>query len=302
MACEPVSHAGEMNIEHIPVLLHEVVEMIRPRRDGVYVDATIGLGGHAEAILKRAGECTLIGIDRDDQAIEVAKRHLKGYRNICFAKDRFSNMKTVVNGFGYEKVNGILLDIGVSALHLKSEGRGFSFLKDEPLDMRMDRRQRLTAADIVNGYSEKNLAAIIWQYGEERFSRRIAKEIINVRRKKPIESCRELAGIIERVSGRKGRIHPATRTFQALRIEVNRELEELSEAVSTGAELLQTEGRLCVLSYHSLEDRIVKNAFKKLAKEGLFYIITKKPVSPGREEQKLNPSSRGAKLRVGERI
>jgi 16S rRNA (cytosine1402-N4)-methyltransferase len=290
-----------MNIEHVPVLLSEVVEMIRPRRDGIYVDATIGLGGHAEAILQHAGGCTLIGIDRDDMAIEASKSRLKEYRNIYFAKDRFSNMKTVVNSFGYERVNGILLDIGVSTLHLKSEGRGFSFLKDEPLDMRMDQGQRLTAAEVVNSYSEKNLAAIVWQYGEERFSRKIARGIVNARRKKPIKSCRELAGIIESMIGRRGRIHPATRTFQALRIEVNRELEELTEAIDTGVELLKTEGRLCVLSYHSLEDRIVKNAFKKLAKEGLFYIITKKPLSPGQEERKLNPSSRSAKLRVGER-
>jgi 16S rRNA (cytosine1402-N4)-methyltransferase len=154
---------------------------------------------------------------------------------------------------------------------------------------------------VVNSYSEKNLAAIVWQYGEERFSRKIARGIVNARRKKPIKSCRELAGIIESMIGRRGRIHPATRTFQALRIEVNRELEELTEAIDTGVELLKTEGRLCVLSYHSLEDRIVKNAFKKLAKEGLFYIITKKPLSPGQEERKLNPSSRSAKLRVGER-
>ena len=301
MACNPVSSSGQMNIEHVPVLLREVVEMIRPKRDGIYVDATIGLGGHAEAILQSAGGCTLIGIDRDDMAIEAAKSRLKEYRNTCFAKDRFSNMKTVVNSVGYERVNGILLDIGVSTLHLKSEGRGFSFLKDEPLDMRMDQGQRLTAAEVVNSYSEKNLAAIVWQYGEERFSRKIARGIVNARRKKPIKSCRELAGIIENMIRRRGRIHPATRTFQALRIEVNRELEELTEAIDTGVELLKTEGRLCVLSYHSLEDRIVKNAFKKLAKEGLFYIITKKPLSPGPEERKLNPSSRSAKLRVGER-
>ncbi len=301
MAFNPVSSSGQMNIEHVPVLLREVVEMIRPKRDGIYVDATIGLGGHAEAILQHAGGCTLIGIDRDDMAIEASKSRLKEYRNTCFAKDRFSNMKTVVNSFGYERVNGILLDIGVSTLHLKSEGRGFSFLKDEPLDMRMDQGQRLTAAEVVNSYSEKNLAAIVWQYGEERFSRKIARGIVNVRRKKPIKSCRELAGIIENMIRRRGRIHPATRTFQALRIEVNRELEELTEAIDTGVELLKTEGRLCVLSYHSLEDRIVKNAFKKLAKEGLFYIITKKPLSPGPEERKLNPSSRSAKLRVGER-
>jgi 16S rRNA (cytosine1402-N4)-methyltransferase len=202
----------------------------------------------------------------------------------------------------YEHVSGVLLDIGVSTLHLKAEGRGFSFLKDDPLDMRMDRRQSLTAEEVVNAYSEKNLADIIWQYGEERYSRRIAKAIVYSRRRQRIRLCSDLASIVEKSVGRRGRIHPATRTFQALRIEVNKELEELSTAIEAGAGLLATGGRLCVLSYHSLEDRIVKHAFRKLAKEGLFNIITKKPLVPCQKERSLNPSSRSAKLRVGEKI
>ncbi len=291
----------------------EVLEALRIKDSGVYVDATVGLGGHAEGILQRAEECILIGIDRDDKALEISGERLKetatrlsgsktkNYR-IHLIRDSFSNIKAVVNGLGYIKVDGVLLDVGISALHLKAEGRGFSFLKDDPLDMRMDQRQRLTAEEVVNRYSEKDIASVIWQYGEERFSRRIARAIINTRHKKPIKSCRELAGIIERAVRRRGRIHPATRTFQALRIEVNKELAELSMAIDEGADILEAGGRFCVLSYHSLEDRIVKHAFKRLAKDGIFNIITRKPLVPGRQEQGLNPSSRSAKLRVAEKL
>ncbi|MBI4847783.1 MAG: 16S rRNA (cytosine(1402)-N(4))-methyltransferase RsmH [Nitrospirae bacterium] len=291
-----------MKIEHIPVMLKEITEMLQPQKNGIYVDVTVGLGGHAEGVLQRALGCTLIGIDRDEKALEIARERLSNYDNVHLVQDNFSNMKTVVNGLGFNKVNGMLLDAGVSTLHLKSEGRGFSFMKDEPLDMRMDQRQGPTAEDVVNNYSEQDLALIIWKYGEDRFSRKIARAMVYARKKKPITSCKELADIIEKAIGRRGRIHPATRTFQAIRIEVNKELEELSTAVESGADLLEQGGRFCVLSYHSLEDRIVKNAFKKLAKEGLFNIITKKPLVPSRQEQQLNPSSRSAKLRVGEKI
>jgi 16S rRNA (cytosine1402-N4)-methyltransferase len=290
------------NIIHVPVMLREVLEALNIKKSGIYVDATVGTGGHALGILQKVEECTLIGIDRDVDAIRVAKERLKGYKNIHLIKENFSNMHTVIHKLGFNKVNGILLDIGVSALHLKSEGRGFSFLKDEPLDMRMDQSQTFTAENVVNEYPEKNLADIIWRYGEERYSKRIARAIINARKRKPIKSCLELARIVEKTIGRKDRIHPATRTFQALRIEVNKELEELSAAIDTGAALLESEGRLCIISYHSLEDRIVKNAFKKLAAKGMFNIITKKPLVASREEQKINPSSRSAKLRVGEKI
>jgi 16S rRNA (cytosine1402-N4)-methyltransferase len=291
-----------MEIVHVPVMREEVLEALKIESSGVYVDATVGLGGHAEGIMQRAGDCTLIGIDRDDMAIEIARERLRDYEKVHFIQDSFSNIETVVRNLGYHQVNGILLDLGVSTLHLKSEGRGFSFLKDEPLDMRMDRRQELTAETVVNKYSEKDLADIIWQYGEERFSRRIAKAIITARHKRPIRSCGDLAEIIEKSVRRRGRIHPATRTFQALRIEVNNELEELPAAIEAGAGLLAAGGRLCILSYHSLEDRIVKNAFRRLAKDGLFNIITRKPLVPDRPERQSNPSSRSAKLRVGEKI
>jgi len=291
-----------MNIVHVPVLKKEVIEHMKLKNSGIYVDATIGLGGHAEGILQNAKECTLIGIDRDREALDRARERFSDCGNVHLVRDSFSNMRSVINALGFSKVNGILLDLGVSTLHLKANGRGFSFLKDEPLDMRMHREQTLTAEDVINTYPEKNLADIIWKYGEERRSRRIARAIVYARRKSPVRTCRELAHIIEKSVGRAGRIHPATRTFQAVRIEVNRELEQLSAALDEGAGLLAEEGRMCVISYHSLEDRIVKNAFRELARQGLFRIITKKPLIPGREEILINPSSRSAKLRVAERL
>ncbi len=279
----------------------EILEALILKNDGVYVDATIGMGGHTEGIMQKAEGCTVIGIDRDEEALEMARERLKN-AHLHLVKERFSNMKSAVNTLGYNEVDGILLDIGVSTLHLKADGRGFSFMKDEALDMRMDQEQKLTAEEVVNRYPEKELADLIWKYGEERFSRRIARAIVSSRLKKRITSCSDLAAIIEKAVRRRGRIHPATKTFQALRIEVNNELEELQAAIDGGAGLLKKGGRLCVLSYHSLEDRIVKHAFRQLAKEGIFNIITRKPLAPGRQERILNPSSRSAKLRVGEKI
>ena len=291
-----------MGIVHVPVMREEVLENMALKESGIYVDATLGLGGHAEGILQNLSKCVLIGIDRDDHALEIAGERFKGYENVHYVRDSFSNIKSVVTGLGYNGVDGILLDLGFSTLQMKSDDRGFSFLKDEPLDMRMDIRQELTAEMIVNTYHWKQLADVIWKYGEERRSRRIARGIIYAREKKRIQSCSELASIIERSIGRKQRIHPATRTFQALRIEVNKELDQVEAVIDEGADILKKEGRLCILAYHSLEDRIVKNAYKKLAKDGLFNIITKKPLTPRREEQKENPSSRSAKLRVAEKI
>ncbi len=291
-----------MAIVHVPVMREEVLENLALKETGIYVDATLGLGGHAEGILQNTPQCVLIGIDRDDDALRIAGERLKGYENVHVVRDSFSNIKSVVSSLGFKEVDGILLDLGFSTLQMKADDRGFSFLKDEPLDMRMDKRQDVTAEMIVNTYHWQKLADLIWTYGEERRSRRIARAIIYAREKKRIESCRELATIIEKSIGRKQRIHPATRTFQALRIEVNRELEQVAAVIDNGAEILKKEGRLCILAYHSLEDRIVKNAYKKLAKEGLFNIITKKPLIPRWEEQRENPSSRSAKLRVAEKI
>ncbi|MDO8281917.1 MAG: 16S rRNA (cytosine(1402)-N(4))-methyltransferase RsmH [Thermodesulfovibrionia bacterium] len=291
-----------MAITHVPVMPGEVLEGLNIKDSGIYVDATLGLGGHAELILQKAKVGALIGIDRDEAAIESARERLKDFSNIYFAKESFSNIKAAVSSLGYETVDGILLDIGVSTMQLKAEGRGFSFMKDEPLDMRMDKSQKLSAKEVVNSYHEKDLATLIFVFGEERFSRKIAKAIVNERRKKRIETCSELAAIIENSLKGRGRIHPATRTFQALRIEVNKELDELSAGITSGADMLNPGGRLCVLSYHSLEDRIVKNAFKKLASEGIFHIITRKPLVASRQEIRSNPPSRSAKLRVAERI
>lgn len=291
-----------MEIAHVPVMLEEVLRMLNVKKSGVYIDGTVGLGGHAEGILKSInGGCTLIGIDKDEEALKIAEKKLQGF-DVHLVRDRFSNMDAVIRGLGYERVDGILLDLGVSALQLKSEGRGFSFLKDELLDMRMDERQTLTALKIINDYSEKDLAHVIWQYGEERFSRKIARALVNSRKQKQIRTCTELSQIIEKTIGRRGRIHPATKTFQALRIEVNKELAELSAAVNTGINILKAGGRFCILSYHSLEDRIIKHSFKELAQKGMVSIITKKPLVPKKEEQRLNPSSRSAKLRAVEKL
>lgn len=291
-----------MSIIHVPVMLEEVLEGLKIRQSGVYVDGTVGLAGHALAILQKARGCTLIGIDRDEAALEIAGHKLSGQENVRLVRGNFAEMKSVVRDLGFESVDGVVLDLGVSSLQLKSEGRGFSFLKDEPLDMRMDRALKTTAADIVNTALERELSDIIWKYGEERNSRKIARAIVHERRKKRVCSCRDLSTIIERVYGRRGKIHPATRTFQALRIAVNRELDALSKALYEGADILRPGGRFCVLSYHSLEDRAVKNAFRELARKGMFSVITRKPMVSGEEEQRLNPSSRSAKLRIGERI
>ena len=291
-----------MEIAHVPVMVEEVLRMLKVKKSGVYIDGTVGLGGHAEGILKSVeGGCTLIGIDKDEEALKIAKERLKGF-DVHLIMDRFSNTDAVISNLGYREVDGILLDLGVSTLQLKSEGRGFSFLKDEPLDMRMDNRQTLTALRIISRYTEKDLAHVLWQYGEERFSRKIARAIVNAREQKPIRTCRELSQIIEKAIGRKGRIHPATKTFQALRIEVNKELTELSMAINTGINILKSGGRFCILSYHSLEDRIVKHSFKELERKGMVSIITKKPLIPKKEEQQLNPSSRSAKLRAAEKL
>ncbi len=291
-----------MNAVHVPVMVEEVLMALRVKKSGVYVDGTLGLGGHAEAILKKAdGQCTLVGIDQDEAALEIAGERLKNY-NVYLAQDNFSNMEAVIQNFGHSEVDGVFLDLGLSTLQLKSDGRGFSFLKDDPLDMRMDRRQKFTAEKIINEYPEKELANILWQYGEERYSRKIARAIVGARAKRAVETCRELADIVEKTLKRRGRIHPATKTFQALRIEANKELAKLSIAVNTGVNILKAKGRFCVLSYHSLEDRIVKHSFKEQADKGLITIITKKPLVPEKQERLSNPSSRSAKFRVAEKL
>ncbi len=276
--------------------------MLNLRRDGVYVDATVGLGGHSEEILKFIGSRgRLIGIDKDDKALEIAGKRLFDNR-VKLMKGNFSDMEALLSLEGISEVDGILFDLGVSMLQLKDDERGFSFVSDKRLDMRMDSTERTSAWEIVNKYPEREIERILREYGEERFSRKIARALIVTRSRKRVDTCSELANIIEGVYGGRGRVHPATKTFQALRIAVNRELEQLKAGLDAAVRMLKKGGRLCVITYHSLEDRIAKHFLAENSKRGLLSIITKKPRTPSREETRTNPSSRSAKLRAAERI
>ena len=287
---------------HLPVMRKEVIEVLDPRRNGVYVDATVGPGGHSEEILKHIGPGgLLIGIDRDDEALKIAEERFSD-RRVVLKRGSFSDMESMVYAQGISSIDGVLLDLGMSMLQLKSPGKGFSFTSDDRLDMRMDRRQKLSAWDVVNRYSGKELEKILREFGEERLSKRIARAITTRRQKKPIDTCSELSAIVEGVYGGRGRSHPATRTFQALRIEVNRELDQLRSGLEAASRLLKRSGRLCVISYHSLEDRIVKRFLAEKSREGVFSVITKKPLIASDDEMRSNPSSRSAKLRGAEKI
>ena len=287
---------------HVPVLLNEVIEMLEIREDGVYVDATVGLGGHSSAILDRlGGRGTLIGIDRDEEALSYAANKL-GTDRVFLRQGRFSEIGEVLQDLRIESADGVLFDLGVSMLQLKQHERGFSFMSDARLDMRMDPSQKLSAWDVVNRYLEKDLQRVLQEFGEEPLFRKIAKRIVMDRKSGPIDTCAELADIVLQAYGGRGKTHPATRTFQAIRIEVNRELDELRSGLAAALGVLKTGGRLCVISYHSLEDRIVKNLFRDWGKEGLIRVLTKKPMAPGREEVLRNSASRSAKLRGGEKL
>ena len=291
-----------MKIHHLPVLREEVIEALNLKQNGIYVDATVGLGGHAEHIKEKMGTGgRLFGIDRDDEALGFAEKRLADKR-VVLRRGSFSDMTSLLNADGISEADGILFDLGLSMLQIKNPERGFSFLSDERLDMRMDRRQKLSAWEVVNKYPEKDLVRILKEYGEERLSSKIARAIIRQRGKKSIDTCSELSKIIEDVYGGRGRLHPATKTFQALRIEVNRELDQVRAGLSAASRLLKKGGRLCVISYHSLEDRIAKHFMADGSKEGSLKIITKKPITASSEEMRINPSSRSAKLRVAERI
>ncbi len=292
-----------METLHLPVMPREAVEMLGLKAGGTYIDATVGLGGHATEILKHLGpEGRLLGIDRDPEALERTGARLKDKR-LLLVKARFSEMEKAAREKGIEKADGVLFDFGVSMLQLRGAGRGFSFLSDEPLDMRMDPTEPLTAETIVNEYPEKELEMIIRDYGEERRARRVAKAIATARRKGRIRTCRELSGLVAgTLGGRRGRINPATRTFQALRITVNDELGEIARGLKASLGIIRPGGRLVAISYHSLEDRIVKNFMKDMKEMGLMRIITKKPLRPSLEETHENPSARSARLRVGEAV
>ena len=283
-------------VVHLPVMVGQVLEYLRVSDKGVYVDATLGLGGYSKEILSRLGaEGRLIGIDRDEDAISIARGRL-GNGRVTLMRASFSEISQLLEP---DSIDGVVFDLGISMLQLRQKGRGFSFLTDEPLDMRMDRSQPLTAEKVINTYPEGELRRILREYGEEKKASLIEQEIV---RRRPIRTTRELSELVERVYGRRARIHPATKTFQAIRIEVNSELKELARGLSSAEKVLKKGGRLVVVSYHSLEDRIVKNFMRDSQRMGRLRVLTKKPLTPSLDEMRANPSCRSAKMRAGEKI
>jgi 16S rRNA (cytosine1402-N4)-methyltransferase len=300
---------------HSPVLTKEILKYLDFKKGGVYIDCTLGGGGHSKAILENIyPHGLLIGIDQDIEAIEIAKEELKScIDKVKLVKGNFKNLAKILSDLKIETVSGIVFDLGVSFHQLKEKERGFSFKEDSHLDMRMDLTQKFNADTLINSYSEKDLAEIFEKYGEERFSKRIARLIVAERKKKAISTTKQLSDLIIRSLPRTKkrhtwRIHPATRVFQAIRIEVNQELEALRMGLNQAIRVLEDKGRICVISYHSLEDRIVKHLFKEVEREGKeqknygLKIVTKKPVRPSSEEVRNNPKARSAKLRVAEKI
>ncbi|PIV64965.1 MAG: 16S rRNA (cytosine(1402)-N(4))-methyltransferase [Candidatus Nealsonbacteria bacterium CG01_land_8_20_14_3_00_12] len=293
---------------HIPVLQKEVLEYLDPKPNENFIDATIGNAGHTLTILERnipAGK--VLGIDADPEIIKNTKYSIQNtvYKNrVILVCDNFANLKEIVKQEKFKSVQGILFDLGMSSWHLEESGRGFSFLKNESLDMRYNPRNPLTAARIVNYYSSQEIEKILKDYGEERFAKKIAQKIIEIRKIKPIETTSQLAEIVKSATPHwyhRKKIHPATRTFQAIRIAVNDELNNLERALPQTLEILKPGGRLVVISFHSLEDRIIKNFLKEKAKENILKILTKKPIKPSLGEIKINPRSRSAKLRAAQK-
>lgn len=310
-----------MEFKHISVLLEESVKALDIKEDGVYVDGTLGGGGHSYRILSQCPKTALIGIDRDPEAIEAAKKRLNEFSGrVTFVNRNFSEIKDILNELGIEFINGAVLDLGVSSYQLDNAGRGFSYMNNAPLDMRMNRSDDLSAYDVINRYSLDELTRIFFEYGEEKWSRRIADFIIREREKKPIETTFELVDIIKAAIPKKARLdggHPAKRIFQAVRIEVNGELRILETAIKDFIDVLAPGGRLAVITFHSLEDRIVKQTFAALAKgctcpkefpvcvcgkKPQIRLLTRKPIEPGKEEIENNSRSKSAKLRVAEKL
>lgn len=311
-----------MEFNHKSVLLDETVDSLNVKSGGIYVDGTLGGGGHSYQILKRMnGKGRLIGIDQDEDAICAATERLREYGDmVTIVRDNYCNIKNVLDNLGITGVDGIVLDLGVSSYQLDTSERGFSYMEDGPLDMRMDNRKNITAEDIVNDYSEMELFHIIRDYGEDKFAKNIAKHIVMERQKKRITTTGQLADIVKaaipmKVRAAKGG-HPAKKTFQAIRIELNRELDVLKQSIDTMIDLLNDDGRLCIITFHSLEDRIVKNSFRKnenpctcppdfpvcvCGKKSKGKIITRKPVVPSAEELEENRRAKSSKLRVFER-
>lgn len=311
-----------MEFKHISVLLEECIENLNIKENGIYVDGTLGGAGHSSEIAKRLGkDGLLIGIDQDENAIKAASEKLSNMMDrVKLVRDNFSNLSYILESLGILGFDGILLDLGVSSHQLDEAERGFSYMNDAPLDMRMDKRNILTAKDIVNNYSEQDLEDIIKSYGEEKWAKRIAQFIVKFRNDEEIVTTHQLVDIIKRAIPKGARIdgpHPAKRTFQAIRIEVNGELDIINNTIEAAVRKLNKGGRICIITFHSLEDRIVKNAFRSLSnpctcppefpicqcnKKPVVKIITRKPILPTDEELEINPRSRSAKLRVIEKI
>ncbi|ADC88787.1 S-adenosyl-methyltransferase MraW [Thermocrinis albus DSM 14484] len=290
-----------MIMHHFPVLLETATDLLLGNGGKLYVDCTVGAGGHTRRILEKNPQAYVIGIDRDPQALKLAEENLREFEGrFSLYHANFVHLDEVLLQEGVEQVDGFLFDLGMSMMQLKS-ARGFSFQRDEFLDMRMDPSDPITAYHVVNRYSQRDLERILREYGEEPYASRIARAIVLRRKEKPIETTGELVQIVlSVVPYRRGRIHPATRVFQAIRIEVNGELRNLKEALPKTLKFLRKGGRLVVISFHSLEDRIVKNFFKEHSHE--IKPLTKKPITPSREEIEKNPPSRSAKLRAGEKV
>ena len=310
-----------MEFNHISVLLNECIEGLNIKENGIYVDGTLGGGGHSSHIAENLTTGRLIGIDQDTDAIQAASKRLEPYKNVFTAvHSNFYNVREVLDNLGIEKVDGFLLDLGVSSYQLDEADRGFSYMHDAPLDMRMNRENEYSAWNVVNEKSEKELNDIIFKYGEEKWAQRIAQFIVQERAIKPIETTYELVEVIKKAvpkGARRDGPHPAKRTFQAIRIEVNGELAILDKTVDDMVASLNPGGRLCIITFHSLEDRIIKNAMKRhenpcvcppefpvcvCGKKPDGKVITRKPILPSDEELELNPRSRSAKLRILERI
>lgn len=312
----------EMKFKHKSVLLEECIENLDIKKDGIYVDGTLGGAGHSSEIVKLLGENgLLVGIDQDENAIKAASLKLNDVINkVKLVRDNFSNLKSILKELSIENFDGLLLDLGVSSHQLDEAERGFSYMHDAPLDMRMDTRNNLTARHVVNNYSKLDLERIIKDYGEERWAKRIAQFIVQFREDEEIITTYQLVDIIKRAIPRGARMdgpHPAKRTFQAIRIEVNQELDVIGSTIKVAVEKLNTGGRICIITFHSLEDRIVKNTFRSLEnpctcpiefpicqcnKRPTVKVITRKPILPTKEEIEANPRSRSAKLRVAEKI
>ena len=310
-----------MEFKHVSVLLQETVDGLNVKPDGIYVDGTLGGGGHSNEVCTRLGaKGSIIGIDQDEAAIEAASIRLKDFgEKVTIVRSNYCDMKSRLHELGIDKVDGIMLDLGVSSYQLDTADRGFSYREDAPLDMRMDQRSEMTARDIVNDYSEMDLYRVIRDYGEDKFAKNIARHIVRERAKRPIETTGELTDVIRHaipMKFQKKTGHPAKRTFQAIRIELNRELDVLRDSLDDMIDMLNPGGRLCIITFHSLEDRIVKSAFKKnenpctcpsdfpvcvCGKVSKGRVITRKPILPSEEEMEVNSRSKSAKLRIFER-